>query len=164
MTVLQALVLGIVQGLGEFLPISSTAHLVLTPWVFGWPDPGLSFDVALHIGTLVALLLFFRAEWFQLLQGGISLLSGQRRAPNAQLALHLILATIPALIVGALLSHFADTTLRHPMVIASALIVLALVLVIAERVSRRKIELKDISMGDALAVGCAQALAIIPGA
>jgi len=163
MTLFQAIVLGAVQGVTEFLPISSTAHLALTPWVFGWPDPGLSFDVALHIGTLVALLLFFRAEWLKLLQGGVSLLSGNRRDPNATLALHLILATIPALIVGALLSNFADTTLRNPMVIASALIVLALVLVIAERVSRRKIELKDMSTADAMAVGCAQALAIIPG-
>jgi len=163
MTLLQAIVLGAVQGVTEFLPVSSTAHLALTPWVFGWPDPGLSFDVALHVGTLVALLLFFRAEWVQLVQGGLALLRGGRRTPNAQLALYLILATIPALIVGALLSNFADTTLRHPLVIASALIVLALVLVIAERVGRRKTELKDISMGDALAVGCAQALAIIPG-
>ena len=163
MTLFQAIVLGAVQGVTEFLPISSTAHLALTPWVFGWPDPGLAFDVALHVGTLAALLLFFRAEWLQLLQGGIALLGGKRRAPNAQLALFLILATIPALIVGALLSHFADTTLRHPLVIASALIVLALVLVVAERVGRRKTQLKDISTADALAVGCAQALAIIPG-
>src|SRR5678815_2870366 len=88
MTLFQAIVLGAVQGVTEFLPISSTAHLALTPWVFGWPDPGLSFDVALHIGTLVALLLFFRSEWLKLLQGGVSLLSGNRRDPNAKLALH----------------------------------------------------------------------------
>jgi undecaprenyl-diphosphatase len=163
MTLFQAIVLGAVQGVTEFLPISSTAHLALAPWIFGWPDPGLSFDVALHVGTLVALLLFFRVEWVQLLQGGVALLSGGRRAPNARLALYLILATIPALIVGALLSHFADTTLRHPLVIATALIVLAIVLVIAERIGRRKTELKDISAADALAVGCAQALAIVPG-
>src|SRR6476646_12140054 len=78
MTVFQALVLGIVQGLGEFLPISSSAHLVLTPWVFGWPDPGLAFDVALHIGTLVAVLWYFRAEWVQLTQSGIALLRTRR--------------------------------------------------------------------------------------
>jgi undecaprenyl-diphosphatase len=163
MTLFQAIVLGAVQGVTEFLPISSTAHLALTPWFFGWPDPGLSFDVSLHVGTLIALLLFFRAEWLQLVQGGIALLRGNRRAPNAQMALYLILATIPALIVGALFSHQADTTLRHPLVIASALIVLAIVLIVAERVGRRKTELKDMSMADAVAVGCAQALAIIPG-
>jgi undecaprenyl-diphosphatase len=163
MTLFQAIVLGAVQGITEFLPISSTAHLVLTPWFFGWPDPGLSFDIALHLGTLVALLLFFRAEWLQLAKGAFALLRGERRAPNAQLALYLILATIPALIVGALVAGFADSTLRHPLVIATTLIVLAIALVIAERTGRRKTELKDMSVGDAMAVGCAQALAIIPG-
>ena len=74
MTVLQALVLGIVQGLGEFLPISSSAHLVLTPWAFGWPDPGLAFDVALHVGTLVAVLWYFRLEWVRLAQSVFDLL------------------------------------------------------------------------------------------
>ena len=163
MTLFQAIVLGAVQGVTEFLPISSTAHLVLTPWFFGWPDPGLSFDIALHIGTLVALLLFFRAEWLQLAQGGLALLRGNRRAPNAQLALYLIIATIPALIVGALFAEFADSTLRHPLIIATTLIVLALVLVVAERTGRRKTELKDMSTADAITVGCAQALALIPG-
>ena len=163
MTLFQAIVLGAVQGVTEFLPISSTAHLVLTPWFFGWPDPGLSFDIALHIGTLVALLLFFRAEWLQLAQGALGLFRGQRRAPNAQMALYLIVGTIPALIVGALLADFADSTLRHPLVIASTLIVLAIVLVIAERTGRRKTELKNMSTTDAVAVGCAQALALIPG-
>src|SRR5687767_14248192 len=163
MTLFQAIVLGAVQGVTEFLPISSTAHLVLTPWFFGWPDPGLSFDIALHIGTLVSLLLFFRSEWLQVAKGGFALLRAQRRAPNAQLALYLIIATIPALIAGALLADFADSTLRHPLVIATTLIVLALVLVVAERTGRRKTELKDMSTADALTVGCAQALALIPG-
>jgi undecaprenyl-diphosphatase len=163
MTLFEAVVLGAVQGVTEFLPISSTAHLVLTPWFFGWTDPGLSFDVSLHLGTLVALLLYFRAEWIQLFYGGIALLRGERREPNARLTLFLILATIPGLIAGALLSEFADSVLRHPLIIATTLIVLALVLVVAERVGRRKTEFKDISMADAITVGCAQALALIPG-
>ena len=163
MTLVQVIILGAVQGLTEFLPISSTAHLALTPWFFGWPDPGLGFDIALHLGTLVALLLFFRAEWLRLVQGGIALLRGERRDPHARLALFLILATIPALIAGALLSDFADTSLRHPLVIASALIVLAVVLVAAERLGSRQTRMEDISTADALTVGCAQALAIIPG-
>src|SRR5262245_4266305 len=163
MNLFQSIVLGAVQGVTEFLPISSTAHLILTPWFFGWPDPGLGFDIALHLGTLVALLLYFRAEWFQLAQGGVALLRGQRRDPNARLLTFLILGTIPGLIAGALLNNLAETTLRRPLVIASALIVLALVLVVAERIGRRQTKLEDMSAGDALAVGCAQALAIIPG-
>jgi undecaprenyl-diphosphatase len=135
----------------------------LTPWFFGWPDPGLGFDIALHLGTLVSLLLFFRAEWLKLASGFIALLRGERSHPEAKLPLQLILATIPALIAGALFSGLADTSLRHPLVIASALIVLALVLVVAERVGVRRTKMEDISMADALSVGCAQALAIIPG-
>ena len=163
MTLLQAIILGAVQGATEFLPISSTAHLALVPWFFGWTDPGLGFDMALHLGTLVSLLLFFRTEWIALLQGGIDLLRGRRESPNAKLMLFIVIATIPALIAGALLSDFSDTTLRHPVVIASALIVLALVLVLAERTGRRYTTLERITLGDALSVGCAQALAIVPG-
>lgn len=162
MTLFQAIVLGAVQGATEFLPISSTAHLVLTPWFFGWPDPGLGFDVALHLGTLVALLLYFRTEWLKLAQGGLDLLRGQRNA-NARLTLYLILGTIPALIAGALLADYVETTLRHPLVIASTLILLALVLVVAERVGSREKKMVNISAADAVAVGCAQAMALIPG-
>ena len=163
MTLLQAIILGAVQGATEFLPISSTAHLVLVPWFFGWTDPGLGFDIALHLGTLVALLLYFRAEWLALLGGGVDLLRGRRENPNAKLMLYIVVGTIPALIAGALFSKFADTTLRNPLVIASALIVLACVLVIAERTGRQRIKLDQMSLGDGLAIGCAQALAIIPG-
>lgn len=163
MTLLQAIILGAVQGATEFLPISSTAHLVLVPWFFGWTDPGLGFDVALHLGTLVALLLYFRAEWLALLAGGIDLLRGRRENPNAKLMLYIVAATIPALIAGALLSDFADSTLRHPLIIATTLIVLAIVLVIAERMGRRQTKLDQMTLSDALSVGCAQAVAIIPG-
>jgi undecaprenyl-diphosphatase len=163
MTPLQAIVLGFVQGATEFLPISSTAHLALVPWFFGWPDPGLGFDIALHLGTLVALLVFFRAEWLDLLSGGVDLLRGRREKPNAKLMLFIVAGTVPALIAGALLADFADNTLRKPPVIASALIVLALVLVVSERVSKRQRRLEQMTLGDALAVGCAQAVAIIPG-
>jgi undecaprenyl-diphosphatase len=163
MTPFQAIILGAVQGVTEFLPISSTAHLVLTPWFLGWEDPGLSFDIALHVGTLVALLLYFRAEWLQLAKGGLRLLRGQRKDPQARMALYLIVATIPALVVGAALSDLADSTLRSPLIIAGALIVLALVLAGAERIGKRQKKLEGMSTADALAVGCAQALAIIPG-
>jgi undecaprenyl-diphosphatase len=163
MSLIQVIILGAVQGLTEFLPISSTAHLALTPWFFGWADPGLGFDIALHLGTLVALLLYFRVEWLRLAQGGVALLRGKRGDPHGRLTVFLVLATIPALIAGALLSDFADRSLRHPLVIASALIVLALALVAAERFGSRQTKMENISTADALAVGCAQALAIIPG-
>jgi undecaprenyl-diphosphatase len=163
MTLFQSIVLGAVQGATEFLPISSTAHLVLTPWFFGWPDPGLGFDIALHLGTLVALLLYFRKEWLRLLQGGLDLLRGNTRDPNPRLTLLLILATIPALVAGALLNDYAETSLRNPLVIATTLVLLGLVLVVAERVGRRQTKIEEITTADALTVGCAQALAIIPG-
>ncbi len=104
MTVFQALVLGILQGLTEFLPISSSAHLSLTPWFFGWTDPGLAFDVALHFGTLVAVLWYFRKEWGELISAAISILRKRRiETVEEKRAVFLILATIPGAIGGLLL-------------------------------------------------------------
>jgi undecaprenyl-diphosphatase len=163
MTLLQAIILGAVQGVTEFLPISSTAHLILVPRFFGWPEHGIDFDLALHLGTLISLLVYFRAEWFQLLQGGLDFLRGRRDKPNARLMMFIAAATIPGLVAGALLKDFVDSSLRQPKVIAAALIVLAIVLVIAERIGVRQTKLDNITFTDAIAVGCAQALAIIPG-
>src|SRR5438477_6237176 len=98
MTIFQAIIYGIVQGLTEFLPVSSTAHLILLPWALGWPDPGLSFDVALHLGTLVALLIYFRADWIALAGSGIGILRGQTKTPDARLVMFIIAATIPGAI------------------------------------------------------------------
>ena len=154
--------MGAVERATEFLPISITENLYLNPWLFGWPDPGLGFDIALHLGTLVALLLYFRSEWLSLSQGALDFLRGRRDA-NARLTLYLVLGTIPALVAGALLADYAETTLRHPLVIASTLIVLALVLVVAERIGSRETKLDKITGTDAVTVGCAQALALIPG-
>src|SRR5258706_2602890 len=105
MTILQAIVLGAVQGVTEFLPISSTAHLILLPWFLGWPDPGLSFDVALHLGTLVALLIYFRAEWVALITSAFGLLRGRTQSPDARMAMLIVAATIPGAIAGALFEH-----------------------------------------------------------
>jgi undecaprenyl-diphosphatase len=163
MDIIQAIVFGAVQGLTEFLPISSTAHLILLPWFMGWQDPGLVFDVALHLGTLIALLVYFRGEWFQLIRGGINLLRGETRDPNARLLLYIVFATIPAGLAGALLEHQVETTLRSPYVISAALIVLALVLVYAERIGKRQIPLDKMTMNDAMTIGCAQAIALVPG-
>ena len=115
MTVFQAVVLGLVQGLAEFLPISSSAHLVLVPWVFGWPDPGLAFDVALHGGTLVAVLWYFRDEWVRLTQSAFALLRTRRvDTEEKRRFLHIVVATIPAAIGGLLLEDYAESTFRSP--------------------------------------------------
>jgi undecaprenyl-diphosphatase len=163
MTIFQSIIYGIVQGLTEFLPISSTAHLVLLPWAAGWPDPGLSFDVALHLGTLVALLLYFRKEWLALIGSAIGIVQGRTQTPDARLVMFIVGATIPGAIAGALFEHKVEDAMRAPQVIALMLIALALILAVAEIVGRRKKSLDEISWGDAITVGVAQALAIIPG-
>src|SRR5437870_13353170 len=100
MTIFQAIIYGIVQGLTEFLPGSSTAHLILLPWALGWPDPGLTFDVALHIGTLVALLIYFRADWIALITSALGIIRGRTQAPDARMAMMIVAATIPGGVAG----------------------------------------------------------------
>jgi undecaprenyl-diphosphatase len=164
MTVFQALVLGLVQGLGEFLPISSSAHLVLTPWVFGWPDPGLSFDVALHVGTLVAVLWYFRVEWVRLTQSGFALLRTRRAdTEEKQRVLFIVIATIPAAIAGVLLEEYAESTFRSPTLIALTLIVMGIVLWAADRYVPRDRPLRQMRVRDAILIGLAQIFALVPG-
>ena len=164
MTVFQALVLGVVQGLGEFLPISSSAHLVLTPWLFGWPDPGLSFDVALHVGTLVAVLWYFRVEWVRLTQSGFALLRTRRAdTEEKQRVLFIVIATIPAAIAGVLLEEYAESTFRSPTLIALTLIVMGIVLWAADRYVPRDRPLRQMRVRDAILIGLAQIFALVPG-
>ena len=163
MTILQAIIFGAVQGVTEFLPISSTAHLILLPWAFGWPDPGLSFDVALHLGTLVALLIYFRWEWTSLVGSALGLIRGRTSDPDARMAMYIVVATIPGALAGALFEHKVETALRDPKLIALMLSLMALVLVAAELKGRRKKALDQMSWGDAITVGLAQAFALIPG-
>jgi undecaprenyl-diphosphatase len=163
MTILQAIVFGAVQGLTEFLPVSSTAHLILLPWFLHWPDPGLAFDVALHFGTLVALLVYFRSDWIVLITSALGLLRGRTKAPDARMATLIVAATIPGAAAGALFEHKVEDALRAPQLIAAMLILMALVLVAAEMLGRRKNTLNEISWGDAITVGIAQAFAIVPG-
>lgn len=163
-TLWQALVLGTLQGLTEFLPVSSSAHLSLTPWVFGWQPAGLAFDVSLHIGTLLALLWYFRAEWLRLIQGGITLLRTRRADDaNARQALFIIIATIPAGIAGLLLEDLAETAFRAPIITAIALIVLGALLWIADALAPRDRAREQMTWRDALLVGLAQCLALVPG-
>ncbi len=160
--VLEAIILGTVQGITEFLPISSHAHLILVPWLFGWPDPGLTFDVALHLGTLAALLLYFWKDWLYLAVHAFRLLKGDTQDPDARLALYIMLATIPGGIAGLLLEDAADK-LGTPIVIAASLIGVALFMRAAEVAGRRQTDLQTMTLSDALTIGVAQAFAIIPG-
>jgi len=164
MTTLQALFLGILQGLGEFLPISSSAHLALAPWVFGWHDPGLSFDVALHAGTLAALLWYFRAEWVRLLSSTLAIIRTRSIAgPSERRLVYIMVATIPGGIAGLLLEHKAEAAFRAPTLIAIALIVMGVLLWLVDRYAASRRTVSDITLRDSIAIGIAQAFAIIPG-
>ena len=164
MPIFQALVLGLIQGLSEFLPISSSAHLTLVPWVFGWNDPGLAFDVALHLGTLVAVVWYFRAEWVALVRSSLVMLRRRRvETPEEWRVVFLIIATIPAAIAGLLLEKKAESAFRSPALIAIMLMVMGLILWISDRQSRADRALGDMRWHDALLIGMAQAFALIPG-
>ncbi|MCU0648961.1 MAG: undecaprenyl-diphosphatase UppP [Gemmatimonadaceae bacterium] len=164
MSVWHALVLGIVQGLAEFLPISSSAHLALTPLLFGWRDPGLAFDVALHLGTLLALAWYFRTEWIALAGAGVDILRQRavRTAQHWQLV-YLVIATIPGAIAGLLVKDYAETVFRAPALTAVALMVMGVLLWAADRFARRTRVLGELRARDALLVGLAQMFALVPG-
>jgi undecaprenyl-diphosphatase len=172
----QPVVMGIVQGLGEFLPISSSAHLILAPWLFGWHGgviDSLTFDVALHIGTLVALIVYFWRDWLDLVRAAPGLLAwsiGYVRGERARHRTHaehilssVVIATIPGAIIGVLLEKVAERTLRAPLLIAATLVVLGILLYIADRWRPQSKDLDVITWRDALLIGLAQACALIPG-
>lgn len=164
MEILHALVLGVIQGLTEFLPVSSSAHLSLVPWMFGWEDPGLAFDVALHVGTLVAVLWYFRAEWRGLLIAAISIVtSRQIDSADKRRVAQLVIATIPGGIAGLLLGKYAEHVFRTPALTAIALIVMGTLLWLVDRRAPQERPLASVGYKDALLMGCAQAFAIIPG-
>ncbi|HKN65962.1 MAG TPA: undecaprenyl-diphosphatase UppP [Gemmatimonadaceae bacterium] len=164
MTVFQAFVLGIIQGLSEFLPISSSAHLALAPWILHWRDPGLAFDVALHFGTLVAVLWYFRAEWVALLLAARDIVVRRRvETERERRVLFLILATIPGAIAGLAFEKQAESTFRDPRLVAVALIVMGVLLWAIDRFARRDRGLARMRWSDALLIGIAQMFAIIPG-
>ncbi len=164
MNVFQAAVLGLVQGLAEFLPISSSAHLSLVPFIFGWEDPGLAFDVALHLGTLAAVLWYFRQQWVDLTKAGFQILRTLRVEGDEQKrALHIVIATIPGAIGGLLLQSYAETVFRNPLITAFTLIVLGVILWAADRYARQERDLNGIRWTDALLIGLAQVCALVPG-
>jgi undecaprenyl-diphosphatase len=164
LTVWQALVLGTLQGLTEFLPVSSSAHLALTPWVFGWEPPGLGFDLALHLGTLVALVWYFRREWVDLAQGALRLArNGRADDDRSRRALFIAVATVPAGIAGLLLEDLAESAFRAPIVTAVALIVMGALLWGVDARSRHDRTRATMTWRDALWIGLAQVLALVPG-
>jgi undecaprenyl-diphosphatase len=164
MTTFQALVLGLLQGLAEFLPVSSSAHLTLAPWLFGWTDPGLAFDVALHVGTLVALLWYFRAEWVQLIAAGLRIIARRRvETLEERRVVFLVIGTIPGAIAGLLLEKKAETVFRSPALIAGALMVMGVLLWAVDKWAPQQRALADFRWSDALWVGIAQSFALIPG-
>lgn len=164
MTVFEALVLGIIQGLGEFLPISSSGHLVLTPYLFGWDSPGLAFDAALHLGTATAVLWYFRREWVQLTIAAVDLVRRRRvETDEHRRVLLLIVATIPAVIGGLLLEDLAETVFRSPYVVATMLIVMGVLLWLVDRAASQVRELNNMRWRDAVIIGVAQVIALVPG-
>ena len=164
MTPLQAIALGIIQGLSEFLPISSSAHLALAPWLFGWEDPGLAFDVALHFGTLIAVLWYFRTEWVALVRAAFGILtSGRIETPEKRRVIYLIIATIPGAIGGYLLQSQAASTFRSPQLIGVTLIVMGIVLWLVDKLVDQRRVLGEMRWVDALLIGLSQVVALIPG-
>lgn len=160
--ILQSIILGIVQGLGEFLPISSTAHLILAPYFFSWPDPGLSFDVALHAGTLIAVLAYFWKDWIKILK-----LVTRNPKPdgdyNPNMLWFLVVATIPGILAGYFLENQAETVFRSPLLIAFTLAFVGLILYLVDKYIRHRKNVSRITLKDSIIIGLSQAIAIIPG-
>lgn len=168
MPLVQAIVLAIVQALTEFLPISSTAHLILFPWLFHWQEPGLAFDVALHAGTLLAVVLYFFRTWLTLVLCGLGLrypagASDAEVAQHRRMFWYMAVGTIPAGLAGYFFHHQIEDSLRRPVIIGCALIGVALLMWLAESQARLRRRLEDANLGDALAIGTAQAAALLPG-
>jgi undecaprenyl-diphosphatase len=163
-TTFQAIVLGLIQGLTEFLPISSSAHLSLAPFLFGWKDPGLAFDVALHFGTLIAVLWYFRKQWGELIVAAIDIVRTRRiDTVDKKRVIFLIIATIPGAIGGLLLEKKAETVFRAPALTATALIIMGLILWAVDRASSQARKLDEMRWTDSLLIGLAQVIALVPG-
>jgi undecaprenyl-diphosphatase len=177
MLILKAILLGLVQGLTEFIPISSSAHLVIIPWMFQWDDPALeslTFDVALHLGTLVALLLFFAKDWARLVRAGVISVVERKIGGDVdrKLAWFLVIASVPGGVIGLLFEHKIEAWF-HPSegpIEGSSMIIMALIiallgglLLLAERLAAHSRRMNQISLRDSILIGIAQALAIFPG-
>ncbi len=160
---LQAIVLAIVQGLSEFLPVSSSGHLILVPHVFGWSDQGLAFDVAVHIGTLFAVVAYFRTQLLAMTRAWFGSFGGRGLTPDARLAWCVVVGTIPVGVAGLLFGDLIERLLRNPLFVAGTLAGFGLLMWLADRLGRRERDETAVGWRDAVLVGCAQALALMPG-
>ena len=168
MSIFQAILLGIVQGVTELLPISSSAHLAIIPWLFDWTKSESfkaafeSFDVALHFGTLLAIGIFFFKDWIKLIKGGIEQLRGNKTT-EGKMFWYLVLATIPGGAIGFLLDHFVGDALEQPIIIGIALAVMGVILYFVDKHSKAKTTFKDMTLKQTFLIGLSQCLAFIPG-
>ncbi len=158
-----AIVLALVQGLSEFLPISSSGHLILIPHLFGWPDQGLAFDVAVHVGTLLALLVYFRREIVAMTAAWLGSVLRRSHTPDSRLAWQVLVGTIPVGLAGIVFGDAIESNLRSPLFVAGTLSFFGLLMYAADRFSRGTRDEHSLSWPQAIAIGCAQALALMPG-
>ena len=169
MSVIQAIILGIVQGITELLPISSSAHLFLIPWIFGWTESAQfniefeAFDVALHAGTLLAIGIFFFKDWIILIKSGFNQVIKKENTKEGKMFWYIVIATIPGGIIGLLLDTFAGDVLKKPIIIAIALIVMGIILYFVDKNSKSKTDYEHMSFKQTFLIGLSQCLAFIPG-
>ena len=169
MSVLQALILGVIQGLTELLPISSSGHLEIIPWIFNWSnEPGFKeafegFDVALHFGTLLAIGIFFFKDWIRLFIGGYNQVVKKKKTTEGKMFWYLVIATIPGGIIGFLLDTFAGDILKKPFIIAIALIVMGIILYVVDKRSKTTTDYEHMNFKQTFLIGLSQCLAFIPG-
>jgi len=165
MSPFQAILLGVVQGLTEFLPISSSGHLAILPWMFRFPDPGLSFDAALHLGTLVGIVAFLWRDWLRLIGYFLQSLKRWNLAQdhNQALVWMILISTVPGGLAGVLFEDFVEHKLRAPWLVAILLIVMGIILWIVDRASRKTKGMDQITWLEAIGIGLAQTLALAPG-
>jgi len=163
MDLVQAIVLAVVQGLSEFLPVSSSGHLILIPHFFGWQDQGLAFDVAVHVGTLVALLAYFRRQLGTMVASWLDSVFRRKHTRDSRLAWQILVATVPVGLTGLVFDDFIEANLRSPLFVAGTLTFFGLLMYLADRLGRGVRDEFSLSWPQALAIGCAQALALMPG-
>ena len=168
MSVFKAVILGIIQGIAEFLPISSSAHLIIFPYLFGWEESGLAFDVALHFGTMMAVLVIFFKDWWNLFIGAIKDIKDKKKSTNGKMFWYLVVATIPAALAGLLLDDVIENVIRNKVwIIALALAVMGLLIFFgdrwAEKHYKKEVKFENITLKQAIIVGISQAFAVIPG-
>ncbi len=165
MPILQVVILAVVQGLTEFLPISSTAHLYLSSWLLGWQTESLDFDIMLHLGTLLAVLIYFFRDWLQIFAQafGVRYEHDRQLRQNAALLWLLAIGSIPIGVIGALFNKQAETVWRNPMVMGIMLIAVGVIMWVAESAGRNLRDMAAVNLADSIVVGAAQALAVVPG-